>query len=796
MKRFALALLAAMWMGQTAPAQAEECRVLAERMLERHPRLDASRRDVQAAKANVSKVRGGWFPELKTNAVMGPESRKPANGGTPTDLAARTLTMTLNQVLWDFGKTNAEVTKASLALLQSELTLNNQQGDLLLDAATSCINLLRSYRALALAEQSVNNIRKQTGLEESRVELGGGLETDALQARSQLSGAQARLARAKGGLNTAINHFRVLFNQEPGPSDRLYELQNPTQHLPETLDKVLETVMQRNLQIELAKTTLATSQIEQQRVVGADLAPRVGAVVEKKYKEDAEGISGNQQELSARVEMSYPFNFGLAGFHALEGAREGIAAADSRLTDARQLAEEQARNGWESISTTRENAEFLDNQARIAAEFLRMAREERLHGARSLIDVLSGETGLINAQSDALAAVADVTIAQFGLLKTMGLLNLEMLNTGPRFELPKVESLDAPPAPASSGGKRESGAKKEPAAAGNLPPRSDAAAPPDAADPSRAENARSASPATEKANANQPSTRTDYPSDAIATTRPAPIVVAALDTPAELRTETNAAVRAATSAAAQAQELPASVRPVTTTPAPQRPKGSGKTRSETLKLLDEFKSSEPQGSKPSARPDSPPDRTPAASADAKRSEPATQPDSTRQKTEPSPATPHQPTAATPESTELGEVTVIRDARLRAAPNMRSRVIRTAEAGEVLPVLEESPNGGDWLRVEENLWIATQMVSRKKTTAPASSTAKTQPTATPSSGQDREFIGIVTTLSHVRAQPDVASESLARLPSGTKVWVVNVSPDGKWWQLEDNRWIAASLVKRL
>ncbi|GAB0058378.1 hypothetical protein SIID45300_02727 [Candidatus Magnetaquicoccaceae bacterium FCR-1] len=448
--------------GLITPAWAEDCRGLTERMLEQHPRLLAAKRDVEAARANVGKVRGGWFPDFKVNGATGQEKRKPANGGKRTEMEAQTLTMTLNQLLWDFGKTHAEFSKAELSRLQSELTLANQRADLILDAATTCVNLLKHHRALAFAEQSVENIRKQTGLEESRVELGGGLETDALQARSQLSGAQARLARAKGSVNTAINHFRTLFEVEPGPPETLFELANPANRLPPSLEEVLARTRDGNLQIQIAQVAVTTSEMEKARVIGAELSPRVGAVVEKKYKEDAEGVQGNQQELAARVEMSYPFNLGLAGFHALDGAREGMAAAGNRLEDARRQSEEQARNGWETIRTAQENAEFLENQARIAAEFLRMARQERLHGARSLIDVLSGETGLINARSDAETAMADVLVARFGLLKTMGALDLELLQRGKRFEMPRGDALEneVKPGESVSEGNKEAPVKK------------------------------------------------------------------------------------------------------------------------------------------------------------------------------------------------------------------------------------------------------------------------------------------------------------------------------------------------
>jgi len=63
---------------------------------------------------------------------------------------------------------------------------------------------------------------------------------------------------------------------------------------------------------------------------------------------------------------------------------------------------------------------LLRNQANIAAEFLTLARKERKLGKRSLLDVLNGETNLVNAESDAASAERDVDIAAFTLLAVMG----------------------------------------------------------------------------------------------------------------------------------------------------------------------------------------------------------------------------------------------------------------------------------------------------------------------------------------------------------------------------------------
>jgi adhesin transport system outer membrane protein len=127
------------------------------------------------------------------------------------------------------------------------------------------------------------------------------------------------------------------------------------------------------------------------------------------------------------VELTYSFNFGFTAANTLKVAQSGHVAANSRLKDARDQIEEQARNAWQNLQTARANADFLENQANIASEFLTLARKERTLGQRSLIDVLAGETSLISAQSAADRARTDVDVAVLTLLNVMGQLDLSVL---------------------------------------------------------------------------------------------------------------------------------------------------------------------------------------------------------------------------------------------------------------------------------------------------------------------------------------------------------------------------------
>ena len=85
------------------------------------------------------------------------------------------------------------------------------------------------------------------------------------------------------------------------------------------------------------------------------------------------------------------------------------------------------RTTWDGLDTAQKNAQFLTNQARISGEFLELARKERQAGNRTLLDVLGGETALINAQADAIAAKIEVLISSYTLLSLMGGLTLDSI---------------------------------------------------------------------------------------------------------------------------------------------------------------------------------------------------------------------------------------------------------------------------------------------------------------------------------------------------------------------------------
>lgn len=397
-----------------------------EGLVEDHKRIKAAEADAEAARENTRVARGDWFPSLGVTTNYGAE-RQVNEVSSDTSLNPRELNFSLTQLLWDFGGTNASVDRALLQFRQAESTLSATRQNVILDAVTAYLDVLRRRKLVDFAQQSVENIKRQTEIETSRVERGAGLSTDVLQAKRELASAESRLVQAEGALKLAVNRYRNLFGHAPPPLEEMSIPETPLADLPTDAEAAIDIAVENNPELEATNLETHIAKAEVRETRADEFLPELNAIAESNYKRDFDGTPGDKQEQLVKVELTYDFNLGLTATNSLRAAQQTELASQNRYGDARDQLEERVRDAWDSLETAQRNAAHLNNLANISAEFLELARRERTAGRRSLIDVLVGETRLINANSDATSAETDVALAVYNLLAAMGRLETDAL---------------------------------------------------------------------------------------------------------------------------------------------------------------------------------------------------------------------------------------------------------------------------------------------------------------------------------------------------------------------------------
>ncbi|MGJ3259307.1 MAG: TolC family protein [Rhodospirillales bacterium] len=427
------------------PLRAEALETLLPYVIENHDRVRASKSRLTAARNRAREALGAWYPTLSQTANAGHETQE-NDQGDDTRTGFHEWDISLTQLLWDFGSTNAAIDKARLQVEAARYDVIETRQSLILEAITAYLNVVRSYRALQFAKDSEDNIRKQTGLEEALVGLGSGFSTDVLQAKTQLAGAQARRAQNEGALTNALNRYKAVFGRMPDDVEALEEVPFPAPFLPTTLTQATDIAFESNPSLKNAILD-ADIAVEDVRIARADnFTPKIDATAERKFKKNVGGTIGAEQETLAKVEMTFDFNLGFTAINTLRASESDLSATTFTAADTRRNIEEQVRNAWQQLDTAKQTASHLNNQANIAAAFLELARNERQLGRRSLIDVLSGETNLINSKSDALSAETDVLIAAYGLLAATGLLEYDVIKRSKGIKPPTSPLPETAPA--------------------------------------------------------------------------------------------------------------------------------------------------------------------------------------------------------------------------------------------------------------------------------------------------------------------------------------------------------------
>ncbi len=428
-----------------SPTQAEDLETLLPYVIENHDRVRASKARLTAARNRAREALGAWYPTLGQTANAGHEHQQNDNG-SDSSTGFNEWDISLTQLLWDFGATNAAVDKARLQVEEARYNLIETRQSLILEAITAYLNVIRSHAALGFAKDSEENIRRQTGLEEALVELGSGFSTDVLQAKTQLAGAQARRAQSEGGLINALNRFQAVFGRKPDNLNDLESVPFPASFLPQTLVQSTDIALESNptLKNAILAADIAVEDVRKARA--ENFTPKIDAKAERKFKKNVGGTIGSEQETLAKVEMTFDFNLGFTAINTLRASESDLSATTFTAADTRRNIEEQVQNSWQQLETAKQTASHLNNQANIAAAFLELARNERQLGRRSLIDVLSGETNLINSKSDAFSAETDVLIAAYGLLAATGQLEYDVIKLSKGIDAPKKELPPSAPA--------------------------------------------------------------------------------------------------------------------------------------------------------------------------------------------------------------------------------------------------------------------------------------------------------------------------------------------------------------
>lgn len=436
LKKTASRLLLAGMLGAVtgSPVLAQTMEAALGRAYSANPTLNAQRALVRATNENVPQALSGYRPRITASADIGAsitESDIPfnaqksgaAHSNSVSRLNPRGGGLQVDQNIFDSGKTRSSVSQAESQVLAARATLRNTEQNVLLDAATSYMNVLRDTAILNLNRNNVEVLEEQLRQTKDRFQVGEVTRTDVAQAEARLSSAQSQAILAESNLKTSIARFR----QNVGTEPKQLAPGRPVENLlPKSLPAALNGALQGHPAIIAALHGVDAAEL-QVKVTEADLGPTVGVrgLVTQRY--DNQFFGDNRTSASAVATLTIPIYEGGQVYSRTRQAKETAGQRRIEVDTSRDTVRAAVVSAWGAHDAAKAQIVAAQAQVQAAETALAGVREEAKVGQRTTLDVLNAQQELVSARSTLVTAQRDRVVASYAVLSAIGKLSSETL---------------------------------------------------------------------------------------------------------------------------------------------------------------------------------------------------------------------------------------------------------------------------------------------------------------------------------------------------------------------------------
>jgi len=398
---------------------------------ETNPTLKASQAYLRSVDERVGQAKSGWRPYIVAQGNISHSDQTFKNyPGLSEDVDyendAYDAGVVMTQNVFQGFKTWNAVDYAQTIVLQERESVRSTEQNVLLDAATAYVNVIRDRAVLELQKNQEQVLARHLKSYKKRFQVGDLTKTDVAQAEARLEGAKANRILADGNLETSIAAYASVVGNKP---DTHMEINDFTKLLPKSLEEALKLMEEHNPAIKSAvfADEAAKHNIGLNR---ADLMPSL----------DVKAGAGYQWGQPIPMTGDYDGKYWQVGATLTVPLYQG-GGEYSRLREAKQLANvaritlEQTRRdliklttqAWETWQSSKASIVSIKAQIKASKMALDGVIREANVGSRTVLDVLDAEQEHLNYQVNLVRAERDATAAALQLLSAVGKMTAEEL---------------------------------------------------------------------------------------------------------------------------------------------------------------------------------------------------------------------------------------------------------------------------------------------------------------------------------------------------------------------------------
>ena len=391
--------------------------------------LNAERENIKISEEDINISKADYKPSITLSGSKSlEETNKLTNqsGGdaTASDVNPLTTSIKLEQTLLDYGR-DLTYEKNIVGLDLAKAKLIKKEQDILHKAIEVYTNLILARENLNINSKNLNLLIRQVENDKIRRDRGQITNTDLAQSESSLAGAQAQFAKSKSDLLINKLYYENVIGKIEDPN-LLQKNSDAIVNIPKTLTEAINLSKQNNPDIKIAKLDLEQSE-KDLAISESDLKPTASVSIERSYSDDFSATYDRKEKDTLKATLNWPFYSG--------GKKQYTINKNSNLTNRKRLLlddvvrtnETNVSSSWSSLQSSKS---FL-NSVKIQVRAAKIANEgiaaEYERGSRTTLDVIQSNSLLLSAQLSLVNSERNYLLAQYNLLKAVGLLNSQYL---------------------------------------------------------------------------------------------------------------------------------------------------------------------------------------------------------------------------------------------------------------------------------------------------------------------------------------------------------------------------------
>jgi outer membrane protein len=312
------------------------------------------------------------------------------------------------------------------------LRLTEQQ--VLLDAATAYMNLIRDQAILDLNRRNVEVLTEQLKQTRDRFNVGEVTRTDVAQAESRLAAGRSQLLQAQSNYITSQANYRRVIGVDPGrlspgtPVDRLS---------PATLARAITQGETESPSVLAAMYGVDVAELAV-KINEATLYPNLGLTAT--YAQNYQTIPQELRTTNVSIlgQLTVPLYQGGAEYSAIRQSKETLGQQRLNVDVNRDEARATVVQSWGQLDAAKAQIEATTAQVNAAEIALNGVREEARVGQRTTLDVLNAQQELVNARVALVTAQHDRVVSSYTLLAAVGRLSMQRLGLNVMIYDPQV----------------------------------------------------------------------------------------------------------------------------------------------------------------------------------------------------------------------------------------------------------------------------------------------------------------------------------------------------------------------